>query len=319
MTIFIKRICWWLILLVIAVPAFASEKEWNDLVRRAFSLQQQGKAREALELSQKALEMARATFPPDHPAIADSLNNLGFLYKNLGQVKEAEPFYREALTLREKIYGPDHLRVASSLHNMAFLYQDLGRYEEGIQAARRALTIREKNLGPEHADAGASLSILGMLHHLLGRLEEAGVYYHRSLNVAEKAFGPIHPLVAVSLKNLAALYQDLGRQEEAAALRKQAEEITKKLVETQSPRIIEKSGKTLEEAVIIMAQNSKQGIQAEYDYLNRRFGLRGKDWKLIRQSLMREKDKVYDKMDLEFPDGTTLTLYFDITSFFGKL
>lgn len=79
-------------------------------------------------------------------------------------------------------------------------------------------------------------------------------------------------------------------------------------------------GDTPEDPVKITgATDSSVGISAEYNYLNWMFGERNVDWKLNRQYLLNEKGKVFDKMDIELADGTTLNIYFDISEFFGKL
>jgi hypothetical protein len=79
-------------------------------------------------------------------------------------------------------------------------------------------------------------------------------------------------------------------------------------------------GDTPATAVIITgAPNSRVGIDAEYYFLGKKFGQRNVDWKLKRQSVIHEKGKVYDRMDLEMKDGSKKTVFFDITEFFGKL
>ncbi len=79
-------------------------------------------------------------------------------------------------------------------------------------------------------------------------------------------------------------------------------------------------GDTPETAVVIAgAKNSMEGIGAEYRYLEQKFGRRGVGWQLKRQSLYHQQGKVYDRMELEFKDGSKKTLYFEISEFFGKL
>ncbi len=79
-------------------------------------------------------------------------------------------------------------------------------------------------------------------------------------------------------------------------------------------------GDTTATAVIISgAPNSRVGIDAEYYYLGKKFGQRNVDWKLKRQSVLQEKGKVYDCMEIEMKDGSKKTVFFDITEFFGKL
>ena len=81
------------------------------------------------------------------------------------------------------------------------------------------------------------------------------------------------------------------------------------------------SGESKEHAVKILgAENERDGIHAEYQYLSMKFGEKGKDWNLAIQSLLEDKDsgRVYDRMDLDFPHKDSKTLYFDITEFYGK-
>jgi len=74
----------------------------------------------------------------------------------------------------------------------------------------------------------------------------------------------------------------------------------------------EKSGESIEKAIIV------ESIAAEYEYLERKFGERGKNWELDTQSLVKKGNKYYDRIDLKLSDGTRKTIYFDITAFFGK-
>ena len=78
-------------------------------------------------------------------------------------------------------------------------------------------------------------------------------------------------------------------------------------------------GSSMENAIQILgANNSFEGMQAEYQYLSDKFGVRGTDWNLDMQSLAEDKGKRYDVMMVDLKDGTKLSIYFDITDFFGK-
>ena len=79
------------------------------------------------------------------------------------------------------------------------------------------------------------------------------------------------------------------------------------------------NGESIEDAIIIRnAQTDLEGVDAEYYYLEKRFGKKGPDWNLDQQSLMNEDGAYYDAMDITLSDGRTLTIYFDITDFLGK-
>ncbi len=82
---------------------------------------------------------------------------------------------------------------------------------------------------------------------------------------------------------------------------------------------IERSGDSKKEAIVVLdVENSREGVRAEYEYLEKRFGRRGIDWQLEAQFLLSENKMYYDKMELRFPDGSKKTIYFNITFFFGK-
>lgn len=84
-------------------------------------------------------------------------------------------------------------------------------------------------------------------------------------------------------------------------------------------RIIENTGRSMEEAIVIVdAEDHLDGIAAEYRYLTEKFGKQGKDWTLVLQSLVEYSPGVpFDMMVIGFPDGRVETIYFDIRSFFS--
>ena len=82
-----------------------------------------------------------------------------------------------------------------------------------------------------------------------------------------------------------------------------------------------RDGSSLGKAIIIKyIGDYEKSIEQEYQYLETRFGIKGKDWNLVRQSLIGKEGKSYDEMIVELlPSKETITLYFDITEPFGEL
>lgn len=74
-------------------------------------------------------------------------------------------------------------------------------------------------------------------------------------------------------------------------------------------------GSSFEKAVIIKAPNTIVGVSAEYQWI--RDNLPG--WKVIGQALLNDKKKMYDRMECISSNGEKKFIYFEITSFFGKL
>jgi hypothetical protein len=80
------------------------------------------------------------------------------------------------------------------------------------------------------------------------------------------------------------------------------------------------SGQSTDNPIIITnVQNHMEGVRAEYEYLEQLYGPRGSAWTLVQQSLLFINESPIDKMDIKLADGAEITLYFDISSFFGKL
>jgi len=75
-------------------------------------------------------------------------------------------------------------------------------------------------------------------------------------------------------------------------------------------------GLTVETAIILEgATNELNGVQAEHIYTSKRYP----GWKWRMQSLMDVGDKHYDIIELVGRNGETKTIYFDISSWFGKM
>ena len=141
----------------------------------------------------RSLEIREAKLGPDHPDVADGLNNLALLYVNMGQYAKAEPLYQRSLKIREAKLGPDHPDVAESLNNLANLYEDMGQYAKAEPLFQRSLKIRESKLGPDHPDVATSLNNLAdpILH--MGQYAKAEPLYQRALRSARPSWDPITP------------------------------------------------------------------------------------------------------------------------------
>jgi hypothetical protein len=76
------------------------------------------------------------------------------------------------------------------------------------------------------------------------------------------------------------------------------------------------NGDSFETAVIVNADNSFVGVEAEYAYIANQCGQPSKDWKLESQGLREHGGKPYDVLTIALSGGATRTFYFDIAEFF---
>ena len=74
-------------------------------------------------------------------------------------------------------------------------------------------------------------------------------------------------------------------------------------------------GSSTEQAVIISgASDEMSGVRAEHVWLSQHY----QGWKLSLQSSPAANGHIYDKMDIVAAEGVSHSVYFDISSFYGK-
>ena len=228
------------LLVIFCLPEYSpgqSLEETKRLEYQVVELYKQGRYQKAIPFAKRALAIDEKALGPEHPAVANSLNNLALLYDALGDYSKAKPLYKRALAIYEKTLSPEHPEVAKSLNNLAELYRALGDYSKAEPLYKRALAINEKALGPEHPHVAISLNNLAGLYHDLGDYSKAEPLYKRALKIWEKALGSEHPHVAISLNNLAGLYHDLGDYSKAEPLLKRALAIREKAFRPDHPNV----------------------------------------------------------------------------------
>ena len=229
------------VLLTLGVWIFAcsasqsDDDEFNLLKQRVQTLFKQGKYQEAIPLAEKAIELAKRVYGPEHPNTATSLNNLAELYDYMGEHAKAEPLLQEALRIRQKVLGSEHPDTALSLNNLAALYQDMGAYAKAEPLDQEALRIRQKVLGSEHPDTAISLYNLGSLYQSMGEYAKAEPLDQEALQIFQKVLGPEHSYTASSRNNLAGLYWAMGEYAKAEPLYQEALRIRQKVLGPEHP------------------------------------------------------------------------------------
>jgi hypothetical protein len=79
------------------------------------------------------------------------------------------------------------------------------------------------------------------------------------------------------------------------------------------------NGSIKEEAVIILgASNEVEGVDAEYVWIENKFGEEIVQWELVDQELFDEGNRQYDILKIKFENGNVREFWFEITAFYGK-
>ena len=77
-------------------------------------------------------------------------------------------------------------------------------------------------------------------------------------------------------------------------------------------------GSTEQSAILIKATSSLLGVPAEYEYIQSLYGNKGSDWEFNKQMQYDNNSKSFDILEIRLSNGSEKTIYFDITSFYGK-
>ena len=154
---------------------------------------------------------------PEHPDVAQSLNNLAVLYHNRGEYAEAEPLYQRSLAVWQKALGPEHsmwLRASTTWPSFTApkgTTPRRSRYTNVRSRSGKGAGVRAPQCGPEPEQSRIAL----LQPRGVRRSGAAVSTFARGL---EKALGPEHPNLAQGLNNLAALYHNQGKYAEAEPL-----------------------------------------------------------------------------------------------------
>ena len=218
---------------------YPAKQRWNSLNQEVVTRYQAGDYRTAVAPAREALTVAESTFGAEHPATAQSLNNLAAVLEAQGLYGEAESLLHRAVAIRQKVWGPEHPDTAQSLSNLARVLRARGHDKEAESFYRQALAIYEKVRGPENPDTVQILNNLAVTLQDQGRYREAEPLHSRALAIREKVLGPDHPATAQSLNNLGHVLYLQGRYLEAESLHHRALDICKKALGPEHPDTIQ--------------------------------------------------------------------------------
>jgi hypothetical protein len=91
------------------------------------------------DLLQQAVHLQETHLGPDHPDLANTLNNLGVAFEKTGRLKEAADCYRRAHEIAVAAFEPDHPFVVTSRKNLAEFYETHGKNMEPVAVIASAL------------------------------------------------------------------------------------------------------------------------------------------------------------------------------------
>ncbi len=137
-------------------------------------------------LYRHALAIQERSLGSEHPAIANTLNNLAAMLDQQGKSAESEPLQRRALAILEKALGPLHPDTAATLTTLAVSLDRQGRIVDSEQVYLRAVDTSRAAGNPRTLLLNSSR--LGFSLAKRGRLREALPYYREAIDTLDRLY-----------------------------------------------------------------------------------------------------------------------------------
>jgi tetratricopeptide (TPR) repeat protein len=145
-----------------------------------------GKLTMALEVYQQGLEIRMATLHPDHPDVAESLNNIAIVLNDMGMPDAALEMHGKALDIYRRA-GDQKAEVAKSLSNIGLILLDAGKAQAARDHFAESLELELDVRGDQHPYVAITYAMLGAADEALGDARRAETAYRKAVNVIDRA------------------------------------------------------------------------------------------------------------------------------------
>ena len=117
----------------------------------------------AQPLLEQALALGRSVGGPEHPRVAQTLNDLGVLMRMKGKHAESVAYLEASLAIRRRLLGPKHKDLAVTLSELGRSNGRLGNTDRAEALAWEALAMRRELFGDEHREVATNMGDIGQL------------------------------------------------------------------------------------------------------------------------------------------------------------
>jgi tetratricopeptide (TPR) repeat protein len=97
----------------------------------------------ALSYHEQAIEIRQKAPPPNHPGLAQSYNNIGWVYSKMREHSKALSYYQKALEIHQTTLPPKHPDFANSYNNIGLQYLHMGKYSKTQETLYQFVTNRK--------------------------------------------------------------------------------------------------------------------------------------------------------------------------------
>lgn len=162
-------------------------------------------ARNVLQGPSNALPAGQAGLEKKYlSALADALNNIGYIYGEKGEITKALEYYHKSLKIEEEIGNKQG--IATSINNIGYIYKNQGDIPKTLEYFHKSLKIYE-GIGYKKGIA-MTLNNIGSIYHYQGDIPKALEYWNKTL----KIYGDIGDKsgLADAFNNIGIIYTNRG-------------------------------------------------------------------------------------------------------------
>lgn len=106
----------------------------------------------------------------------------------------------------------------------------------------------------------------------------------------------------------------------AARRAKRSPPVDEALANRRSVKLNGGNGLSSDRPIVVDASGGVAGVAAQYQYLSSRFGRMDQDWVVTRQlHQSNAQGRIIEAFTIALSDGSKKVVYFDITSFYGRV
>jgi eukaryotic-like serine/threonine-protein kinase len=172
----------------------------------------------AVEQSQRALDLRKATLGADHIDTLSSQNNLASAYVAAGQLDRAIPLFNQTLEGRVAALGVGHPDTLATQNSFALALRDAGQWDRAIPLFERTLAAETAALGVDHPRTLLTQNNLALTYRDDGQWDRAIALFEQTLKSRSDTLGAEHPDTLLTQHNLAMAYREAGQWDRAIPL-----------------------------------------------------------------------------------------------------
>ncbi len=215
-----------------------SYARWDELLASAHLALEDGDLEAAVEDGEAALDVAEASFGPNHLLTINSLRELAEIKYVAGDMLNAESLLNVAAERAADALGENHPETVAINGTVAALYEDQGRLEDALFLREINAEALTEALGPNHPDTLSENRARARLMGDLGRFEDAADLLDATCAGLETTLGRYHPSSAECLTQLGQLLESAGETDAARQVFSEALQIDSAVLGATDPVVL---------------------------------------------------------------------------------